>query len=73
MNIKGKSKTNDLVVFNIGKIECINDKKITQIKDELKKGNLVYLKGDFENMENSNLLQFVPMDEEIVSKPIREY
>lgn len=76
MNIKGESKTNELIEFYLNDISSLNNKVNNLIKDELMKGNLVYLK--FKNsLKNDNitgnLLQVVPYDEEVVSKPSKVY
>lgn len=76
MNLKGNSKTNELVEFYLEDVKSLDDKVYDLVKKELIDGNLVYLK--FKNaLKNDNLtgnlLQVVPYDEEVVSKAVRVY
>lgn len=69
-DIKGDSKNNDLIEFYLNDINSITNKVLNLIKEELNKGNLIYLrfKDDTDTSKISHeLLQVVPIDEEVVS------
>lgn len=76
MNLKGKSSTNDLVEFYLNDVNSLNDKVKCLIKEELSKGNLIYIRFKEELVNDNitgNLIQVVPLSDEVVSKPVRIY
>lgn len=76
MNIKASSKTNDLIEIYVKNASNIKEKTLNIIKDELKKGNLIYLKSETEvKVDNisAGLLQLIEINEEIVSEAKKIY
>lgn len=74
-NIKEKSNNNDLIEIYIENEQSISSKLIKIIKQNLIKGNLIYLRLDLENEDkiSHGLLQIVNNNEEIVSKAAKVY
>lgn len=75
-NINEKSENNDLVEVQVNDINKISDEQLIHIKEELQKGNLVYLRTKkIPNNDNisHDLLQIVDEEEEKVSIPKKIY
>lgn len=71
-HLKGKSNNNELIEFYVKDINNISEKMIIKIKEELIKGNLIYIRlkklPDIDLISHS-LIQLVSNNEEIVSEP----
>lgn len=74
--IKEKSQNNDLIEIYLNNMESISDKVLNIIKNELLQGNLIYLRLKEippEDLITHDLLQIVPVDEEIVNVAKKVY
>ena len=75
-NLNEKSENNDLIEVQVNDINKITEKQLSTIKEELKKGNLIYLrtkKVPSNDVISHDLLQIVEENEEKVSIPKKIY
>ncbi|MEG1506318.1 MAG: glycosyltransferase family 4 protein [Bacilli bacterium] len=75
-NLKGKSENNELIEVYVKNANNLNNKILNILKEELIKGNLVYLRSKTPLKNDTlsyGLLQVIEFDEVVESKAIRVY